>query len=284
MSNAHPYLELGDRRPEVIIAKSILASQGFWTGDKSNYFDERFRNAVVAFQGSHVGPDGKPLQAPGAIGPKTWWALYNPSGEAQRSHLVQVHSLETTLPNTARADYITRLVQLWKTGVQEIPDGSNWGDGVSTVLRNAGGPRPWCMHLVCHAHKLATGHYPFGADHGLVSAFWREAKARGLAHEKGSGYKPRPGDCGVTLYRSKSGKLNGTGHIWTAIAFEAGTSRYNHIGGNEGNRLKLGIRTTRDESLFGWIDLFNDGAEPMRQLLPFQKDASKAAQDFGKTR
>jgi len=288
--NKYPDLDPGDRGPAVAIAKSILASQGFNAGT-GDLFDEKMKDQVVSFQASHKGPDGKPLKGIGRIGQRTWWALQNPSGEAQRSHLKPVpgqNPVSKLLP-ALRQKVVETALKLWRKGIREIPDGSNWGDGVSEVLENAGGPRFWCAHFIGHIFLLATGAYLFGKDNGLVMAIVNEARKRGLVREKNSGYIPRPGDLGVTLYRNARGQLKGTGHIWMVIAMgpKRGRGRdYNHLGGNEGNRAHLGIRNTQDESLALWINPWNDDhiTPTCCDNLPFQANLSKADEAFASTR
>jgi hypothetical protein len=288
----YPDLDIGDRNPHVAIAKSLLNSQGFAAGS-GELFDERMQGALVAFQGSHVGADGKPLKAIGRVGRKTWWALTNSSGPLQRAFMEQTPSVPLVSPGTPakRKAIVEEGIKLWKSNVREISDGSNWGDGVSTILQKVGqkSPAPWCAFLVSYIYQLGTGELLFGRHWGLVRALWNEAVRRGLAFERGSGYEPRPADLGVTLYRGSNGKLNGTGHVWTVIAVgpKSGRGRaYNHLGGNEGNRLKLGLRNTYDEGLFGWINPFGDMNEPASKLevLPFQVNAARAAEALAATR
>jgi hypothetical protein len=285
----HPDLDFKDRGPDVEIAKAMLNSQGFRAGT-GPVFDELMRDAVVSFQASHVGSDGKPLKAIGRVGQRTWWALYNPSGPAQRAFMELTPGAKPFVcdPKSDRGRVLSAGLKLWREGVREIPDGSNWGDGVSKVLANAGGPRFWCCHLIGHVFMLGTGEYLWEKDWGLVMGLWNEAKRRGCAFEKSSGYVPRPCDLGVTLYRNSKGRLTGSGHIWFNVNLgpKSGRGRdYNHLGGNEGNRLKLGIRNTADESLFGWINPFGDGpGTEVCEVLPFQRNAEKAAAAFAATR
>jgi hypothetical protein len=290
---AHPDLDRGDRNVHVAVAKSILNSQGFAAGT-GELFDEKMLGALVAFQGSHVGPDGKPLQAIGRVGRKTWWALYNPSGAAQRGFMEPVPGVAVLPVGVAdkRRAVVEAGLKLWRGGMKEIPDGSNWGNGVSTMLKAVGqmSPAAWCAFVQSRIHELGTGERLLGRHFGLVRAVWNEAKRMGWAFERGSGYVPRPGDLGVTLYRNAAGQLNGTGHVWMLVALgpRAGRGRaYNHLGGNEGNRLKLGLRNTMDESLFGWINPFGDLDSRACQacsVLPFQPNAELAAQAWGATR
>ena len=291
--SAHPDLDRGDSNVHVAVAKSILNSQGFAAGT-GELFDAKMQGALVAFQGSHVGPDGKPLAAIGRVGRRTWWALYNPSGDAQRGFMEPVAG-RVVVPgdvSAVRRAVVEAGLKLWRGGMREIPDGSNWGDGVSTMLKAVGqmSPAAWCAFVQSRIHELGTGERLLGKRWGLVRALWNEAKRLGLAFERDSGYVPRPSDLGVTLYRNARGQLNGMGHVWMMVALgpKRGRGRdYNHLGGNEGNRLKLGLRNTMDEGLFGWINPFGDMAEPMCEscaALPFQANAEKAAQAWGATR
>jgi hypothetical protein len=295
MSSAasHPDLDLGDRNAHVAVAKSILNSQGFAAGT-GELFDERMQGAVVTFQGSHAGPDGKPLNAIGRVGRKTWWALYNPSGAAQRGYMQLVPGVSILPANIAakRRAVVEAGMGLWRSNVREIPDGSNWGDGVSTLLRRVGqkSPAPWCAFTSSDIHFAGTGELLLGRHRGRVRDIWDEAVRRGWAFEKGSGYLPRPADLGVTLYRNSKGQLNGMGHIWHVIALGPRSGRgraYNHLGGNEGNRLKLGLRNTADESLFGWVNPFGDHDQPACsacEVLPFAPNLAKAAEALAATR
>lgn len=290
---SHPDLDIGDFNPHVAVAKSILNSQGFDAGT-GELFDEKMQGALVAFQGSHTGSDGKPLNAIGRVGRKTWWALYNPSGPAQRGYMEPVPGVSILLDNipAMRRAVVEAGLALWRSNVREIPDGANWGDGVSTLLQRVGqiSPAAWCAFCSSDIHFTGTGERLLGRHRGRVRDIWDEAVRRGWAFEKGSGYTPRPGDLGVTLYRNKRGVLNGMGHIWHMIALGPRSGRgrdYNHLGGNEGNRLKLGIRNTMDDSLFGWINPFGDHATaPCKacEVLPFQRNLAKAAEALAATR
>lgn len=289
---SHPDLDLGDRNAHVEVAKSLLNSQGFFAGT-GRVFDQLMQGAVVAFQGSHVGPDGKPLNAIGRVGRKTWWALYHPSGPAQRAFMEPTGAPLFPEGTAAQRRAVVEFgLQLWRSGVREIPDGSNWGDGVTTLLRATGqhSAAAWCAFTVSHVHHGGTGQRLMGRHWGRVRDVWDEAKRRGWAFEKGSGYVPRPGDLGVTLYRNSRGQLNGMGHIWHAVAIGPARGRgrdYNHLGGNEGNRYKLGLRNTMDEGLFGWVNPFGDmDQKPCRacEVLPFQSNVAKAAEALAATR
>jgi hypothetical protein len=295
MSNpsAHPDLDRGARNAHVVTAKALLNSQGFNAGS-GNHFDQQMLDALVAFQGSHVGPDGTPLNAIGRVGRRTWWALYNPSGPAQRAYVQLVPGAPVLPPNipSLRRAVVEAGLALWRSNVREIPDGSNWGDGVSTLLKRVGqmSPAAWCAFCASDIHFTGTGERLLGRHRGRVRDIWDEAVRRGWAFEKGSGYTPRPGDLGVTLYRNTRGQLNGMGHIWHVIALGPRSGRgraYNHLGGNEGNRLKLGLRNTADESLFGWINPFGDHDQPpckACEVMPFQPDLAKARAELAATR
>ena len=85
----------------------------------------------------------------------------------------------------------------------------------------------------------------------------REAMEAGFAFRKSS-HSPLPGDMGVMLYRNNSGNLTGSGHIFAVTRVSANGQTINTIGGNEGNRLKHGIRDVSQPTIEGWIGLYGD--------------------------
>ncbi len=64
----------------------MLGYPGFGQLVVNGHFDEVTEDAVSYFQMTHVDENGEPLDVDGQVGPNTWWALYNPSGELQRNH------------------------------------------------------------------------------------------------------------------------------------------------------------------------------------------------------
>jgi hypothetical protein len=156
----------------------------------------------------------------------------------------------------SRLGILCLLAKEHATGIREIPDGSNGGDGVDKYIAGFG-RAPWCCLIVSWAWKIQTGLYPLGQRHAHVQTFWREAKERGLAHPKGT-YQPIPGDHAVWHYSK------GRGHISTVAAVSKDGTQINTYGGNEGNRLKLGVRNlTREPQLVGFINLHQDPKAPV---------------------
>ena len=70
-------LEYGAKGEDVKTIQSILKREGFFTGAVRGNFLELTKAAVVAFQQSHTGPQGKSLRGDGVVGDDTWWALNN---------------------------------------------------------------------------------------------------------------------------------------------------------------------------------------------------------------
>lgn len=250
-------LKVGDANDLVVKVKALLRSQGLWDGTSNNQFGPKLKAVTAYFQSTHVGPDGKHLEADGVIGEKTWWALYNPSGLPQKSHIDSAPSSADGFYgdlSQARKDFINVLLEEHRSGVAEIPDGSNGGDGVEKYLAGYGNV-PWCSLCVSWAFRRSSGAYPFGQCQAHVQTFWQRAKEKGMAKLK-SKYKPMPGDLMVWVFSG------GTGHISAVVGTNANVSVVNTIGGNEGNRVKLGTRTIADEAkCVGFINLFGDSPE-----------------------
>jgi peptidoglycan hydrolase-like protein with peptidoglycan-binding domain len=245
-------LTIGDSGEAVKQLQRVLAAQGFFKGGIGGNFQQITEKAVVAFQLSHIDEDGKPLVADGKVGPKTWWALANPSGNAQRSGIV------SEIPGGGRLT-IPRLATLkvarekHRAGTREIPDGSNKGDGVDEIIAGFG-PAPWCALFVSFCVREATGFYPMGRRWAHCATFWNAAKKAGRAHAVGSGYIPKPGDAFVFVHP------NGTGHTGFVLAVDKPRpdSDFNTIEGNCGNRVKCGLRSPSERHFAGFVDLFGD--------------------------
>lgn len=240
-----------------LILRGILASQGFPIRTPRPQESEReaLRATLADFQACHRGADGKPLDNDGIPGPKTTWALFNPSGAAQAAPIVGIPAKFKAI--TTREKLIAEMVKL--VGVAENPDGANWGGGVEKILAKAGGPRPWCMHLISHCWKKATGEYPYNRDFGLVAAFLARCREDGIAFKRDE-YKPKSGDFGVILYKDEAGNYDGTGHIF-AVADGPEKGSLLTIGGNEGNAVRWGSRSRSSSSITHWINPHGDGKE-----------------------
>lgn len=258
--------------------RACLISQGVLT-KPSGVFDAALKELVIYFQMTHQDSTGKLLTTDGEVGPKTWWALTNPSGAAQRSWL------EGELPkglSSARRKILSAALKDHKAGVKEVPDGSNYGGGVERYLHGVG-PAFWCCYAVSEWVHDGTGSYPLGQRYGLVSAMWNEARRTGRAYLKNTKC-PVPGDVFVLLYRNNAGKLSGAGHTGLVAAVGNDMSMFNTIEGNMGNRVKLAKRTNAESLIVGFIDVVGDSDVVRGQFSRGLLTASAVTSDLKSTR
>jgi peptidoglycan hydrolase-like protein with peptidoglycan-binding domain len=243
----------------VIRLKQLLKEQGFWDRPTDNsYYGEVTQPALRQFQLSHVDQDGKYLLADGVVGPKTWWALANPSGPEQRNFISGPEGITIANPSRdtefnarygkfslQRQAFIRLLFYEHSKGVREIPDGSNKGGEVNKYLQSYG-PSPWCALFQSWAYTQVTGNLPLGSVQAHVQTWYNLAKRQKMITDS-----PVPGDLAVWFFDK------GAGHV-SAVVADSGR-HFNTIGGNEGNRVKLGLRDRkREPSLKGFIRLFDD--------------------------
>jgi uncharacterized protein (TIGR02594 family) len=261
-----PILKRGDQRPEVRELKTILRRHGCWSGNDSVIFGLDLETAVKYFQGTRLGQDGKFLVADGIVGPKTWWALDNASGPAQKSSIKPAakddFSRRYGMFSKDRREFIRRAFAEHAKGVREIPDGSNAGPRIDLYTQGFG-PVPWCALFVSWLFREVTGRWPGNRQHAHVQTSWRAAGERKRTYLKGSKV-PVPGDLAVWHY------AKGAGHVSVVVAVSPDGRQINTIGGNEGNRVKLGLRTlAREAQMVGFIDLFDDSppSDFPRELL-----------------
>jgi hypothetical protein len=253
---SHPLLRFGDVGDEVKVLQSLLQSQGYFPAALGGHFQEKTKQAVVYFQQTHLGRDGKPLEVDGEVGDDTWWALYHPSGIPQKSNIPAILPAKLT---PMRAKVLKTAAAEHQAGVHEVPDGSNWGDGVSKYLEEGGSPADcWCCFFWSWCVHSALGEHPFGKPMGIVLTTWQQAKAKGWAMEK-AGYAPVPGDAFVMLYKDDSGKLKGTGHIGFVLRVDKArnATAFNTVEGNCGNRVKVGRRQMDQSTLVGFINQYS---------------------------
>lgn len=258
---ANPYkkewprlLKYGDSGDAVKWLQSRLLEQGMFKGSVKGNFRSITQNAVRYFQSTHVDQWGNPLVVDGEVGTDTLYALRNPSGEAQASDLPDDNIIPSGL-SADRRKFLQVVAKDYRSGnFIEDPDGSNWGPRLSQFLP---GHYPWCAFYQSYAYNRAFDKWPLGKNHGHVLTFWREAMEAGFAFKKDK-HKPLPGDMGVMLYRNNSGNLTGSGHIFAVTRVSANGQTINTIGGNEGNRLKHGIRDVGQATIEGWIGLYGD--------------------------
>jgi hypothetical protein len=250
-----PYLKNPTRHLAVTELKGKLRAQGFWTGSNTTLYGPATAAAVKAFQAAHLDSEGKFLVVDGEVGPKTWWALDNPSGTAQRSHIKPPTDFASRYGvfSEARQALIRLALSEHAAGVHEIPDGSNRGGGVDKYLAGYGAV-PWCALFLSWIVKQVTGGYPLGKVQPHVQTWMNRAKSAKQFFAKGDpSYVPTPGDLMVWVF------TRGRGHIAMVVAVDATGKQVNTVGGNEGNRVKLGLRTpAREGTLAGYIRVVDD--------------------------
>lgn len=215
-------------------------------------FTQATHDAVVYFQQTHLGQNGKPLGVDGVVGGKTFWALRHNKGKAQKSNIKP--RIPGGLPENRRAVLKVALAEHARPAV-ERPNGSNRGPVVDKYLqpawwrRNPKGP-PWCCLFYSWIVDEALGEFPIGARQASCFRAREMAKKAGLWIEGGGG-PPVPGDAFVMLYRDAKGRLTGKGHIGFVLRVSNDGMRINTVEGNCGNRVKVGTRDT--STIAGYI-------------------------------
>lgn len=245
-----PLLFLGSVDAALGVLVERLRAQGFWSVAPPSRFDTQLEAAVKHFQESHLGPDGVFLQVDGVVGERTWWALDNPSGAAQRSAILP------SIP-AGLGPKRTRILQValdeHARGVAEDPDGSNRGPLLDKYLpewarTGARGPA-WCCYFYSWVVKEALSVYPLGVPEGSCAKARVRAVRRGLWTPKTVRRdRPLPGDAFVFDHGG------GHGHIGFVLRVSADGSQINTVEGNAGNRVKVGLRDLSEAALVGFID------------------------------
>ena len=254
-------LRLGASGDEVRQCEAILVQEGYLpqTPDSEDgVFDPVMFDAVVHFQQTHIDSQGHFLDPDGVIGKETHWAFQNPHGTQQRNYFAAMIP-DGLGPHRQKVCEVALAEHA--AGVKEIPNGSNWGDGVEKL----GGWRgaPWCMFFGSWVSKEASGGiYPLeGQKHGSCWKAWHHAEKLGFASAT-----PRPGDIGIMLHRSGGGGFTGKGHAFIVLWISEDGEWISTVEGNCGNRVKIGKRPT--SSIHGYINFFR-GAE--RTITNFQR-------------
>lgn len=259
----NPILARGEFSSAVTTLQSLLSSQGFYTGRIDQDFGPKTENGLRYFQQTHLGPDKAFLKVTGRVDRDTWWALHNPSGTPQKSNLTPripsgISALRKSLLEAWKAE--------WELKVAEDPDGSNWGARISEYLKGVGAAA-WCCFSASWIHKKVMGNWPMGARFGLVKAMWNKAKELGLARDKAN-YVPLPGDWFVILTRNSNGQPTGQGHTGVVVSVAPDGKSFNTFAGNEGNRLKYGVRQMSQSDLVGFVQMLPvDGSEKAERIL-----------------
>ncbi len=251
----------GDSGEDVKTLQRILKDHGFFDGmTVSGQFGPKTRSAVVAFQQTHIGEDREPLLTDGIVGPRTWWALYNPSGAPQRQRIADKapsqQSILTRVGSVDRKAVLDQAFLLYVAGTHEIPDGSNTGDGVTKFHQWFGmSPAQWCAMAVNWIVFQALGRLPWGAKQAHVATFWRLAKGKAMAKPLGN-YRPIPGDLFVMVHRDD------TGHIGIVSRVSEDGKTLEVFEGNTGNRFALRRRAVGAGDHVGYINPYGDAANP----------------------
>ena len=239
-----PTLRHGAKGSLVLELQTLLAKQAYEGVPLSGTFDEATLAAVELFQLQHVDERGVALKSDGEVGPRTWWALLNPSGDPQRSFLA-TPSVQGLTP--ARKKLLAVLDAEHKKPVFETPDGSNRSKDIDAYFGETGiRGKPWCCAFVSWALVQALGKAPINGNYYLgVQLMWVAAKERGLEETQ-----PKPGDVFVQL------KSAGTGHTGFVVGLSADGHTVYTCEGNCGNRVKYGQRPRA--SIHHFIDVIRD--------------------------
>jgi hypothetical protein len=256
-------LSQGMSGADVLLIQQIMLEEGFFDGTPLGNFGPITEAAVLHFQGTHIGEDGQQLTSDGEVGPKTWWALHNPNGPAQRNY---IPTEKKALASGPRAEFVAYLYAMHARGIQEIPDGSNYGDGVTAIVNACGFKYGiyWCLAAQSYAWREVFGSPLLGAMHVGCATFWNVALEEGMAHPKKS-YTPIPGDIAIYNYGGgllSNGRLSGSGHAAGVARVSQSGSQFNALEGNVGNRFKHSIRAVSESTLVGFVNGFGDEENP----------------------
>lgn len=261
-----PVLRNGRKHPYVSLAKNLMRRRGYWDGTSSEDFGPKMLAAVKYYQTTHLDRNARPLVSDGEIGPETWWTLHHEAREPYPRPPAPPNPAAAATPRKA-ADFDTRFGMLSSerqkflalafgelaANVQEVPLGSNKGDGVDKYIKGFG-PAPWCALFVSWLFRETTGRWPGNKQHAHVQTGWRDAASRARTFPKNGSKKPMPGDLAVWHF------ARGTGHVAVVVAVSPDGNMISTIGGNESDRVRLATRDLRREpSLVGFLDLFSDG-------------------------
>ena len=240
--------------PEVARLQHLLSSHGYFEDRMplDGIFEEVTHDNVVLFQLQHVDKRGIALVADGVVGSKTWWALENASGDAQRNHF------QPFIPEglmTRRRQLLELIYEEHDKPVFEVPDGSNRSPDIDRYWGQTGIiGHPWCCAFVSWALNEVLGIYPIEGKHHIgVQNMFRAARRAEMETAV-----PKPGDVFIQI------KSGGKGHTGFVVGVSPdGKSIYTGEG-NCGNRLKIGKRKLG--SINHFLDCINDG-----QTLDFKR-------------
>lgn len=232
---------------DIVFLQDSLAAQGYFKDVTPNegLFCDVTEQVVKLFQSQHIDQDGKQLYVDGEVGEKTWWALLNPAGNAQRNGY-QPYTPEAITDK--RKMLLDIIFEEHAKDIREIPNGSNRSPEIDKYWGSTGViGLPWCCAFVSWSLNATLGRLPIGNLHHLgVMRMWQKARALDMAASE-----PKPGD----IFIQDVG--GGKGHTGFVIGVSKDGYCIYTCEGNSGNRLKIGKRdkTTIDH----YIDALNDG-------------------------
>ncbi len=257
-----PTLRQGARGAAVSEVQRILISMGYAGVQETGVFDQATLHAVELFQLQHIDQKGLALKSDGEVGPKTWWALLNPSGDAQRTFLPAPSVTGLTV---ARQKLLAFLDAEHAKPVFEVPDGSNRSPDIDRYFGDTGvRGQPWCCAFVSFALKTTLGQLPIGGTYHLgVQRMWVAAQNLGFSEAN-----PKPGDVFIQI------KSGGTGHTGFVVGVSLDGQTIYTCEGNCGNRVKYGQRPK--SSIHHFIDVIRDG-----QRADFPRGATLDFDDVG---
>lgn len=260
--STRPLLCLGSTHPDVQLLVERLRAEGFWTAAETPpEYSPQLEECVRDFQRTHLGPDGTFLAVDGTVGEKTWWALLNASGEAQRS------GITPTIP-ARLGPQRTRILQValaqHALGVAEVPNGSNRGPLIDAYLpgwaRTMPGPA-WCCFFYSWVVREALDRWPLGEQIGSCLSARQRAGKLGSYIPKGTRIdRPLPADAFVM------DRGGGHGHIGFVLRLSEDRRLINTVEGNCGNRVKVGTRWLDDPEIVGFIDNVPNESTPGFEL------------------
>lgn len=241
-------LRHGDSGKDVAYLIACLRSAGYGVnvhGERfltEDHFTDAVLSAVLDFQSSHIGWNGKFLDCDGVVGPQTWWALQHPDGALQKS------LIGAQIPGGLgyeRTKVLKAAMIEYGLDVHEVPNGSNGGDGVDKYFEGTGLHHvPWCGCFVSWVMRQALGRHPLEKPRPST---WDMAY---FATKNGMWFpidQSIPGDLFMILH------TGGIGHVGFVLRVDYAKRLFNTIEGNCGNRVKRGLRGFDDRDMAGCI-------------------------------
>ena len=271
MANDYPTLKTGSRGDLVVFLKTLLASWGYHAESDYPHYVKATAEAVHLFQMRHLGSGERflietPGVVPGVVGEETWRALDGTTGQRMGLDVDPRAGLRRQIPRkdstrgigdagdpaAVRQAFLEFCKGLHDAGTGERPKGSNWGDGVTPMLKHCGlGANPWCAAGMVYALHKSVGVELPSKKCARVCLIWNACRAAGSAFTLTDVAEGRavicPGDLFVQLHKPL--RANGTapnvnGHIGAiaGIGSGVGGGRCDTFEGNSDDRWRAGNR------------------------------------------